>query len=100
MVYIPPIVPSGNNSLEARLKALEVAQAYDISKQKELAEELEIAHERVSALSARLREETGRLNARMEDWRSTIALWVIGALVSAVASLLLMIVKLKLPGLL
>lgn len=100
MTYIPPIVPSGNNSLEARLKALEVAQAYDTSRMRELAEELEIAHERVSALSARLREETGRLNGRMEDWRATIALWVIGALVSAVASLLLMIVKLKLPGLL
>jgi len=100
MSYTPPIYPSGVNSLEARVKGLEVARAYDTARMKEMAEEIEIAHERISALSQKLREETGRLNARMEDWRSTIALWVIGALVSAVASLLLMIVKLKLPGLL
>lgn len=87
--YIPPILPTGSNSLEARVKALEVAQGYDIRMIAELQQENDALHQRISKLSTKI-----------DDTKDRVAWWVICALVAAVSSLAMMVVKLKAPGLL
>ncbi len=86
--YIPPIRPSGTNSLEARIKALEVAQGYDVREQQTMRDRQDATDRRISeALS------------RVEDVQHKAALWVIAALLTACASLALIVVKLKAPWL-
>lgn len=87
--YIPPILPTGNNSIEARVKALEVAQGYDIRMIAELQQEVEEIHQRIS-----------RQSSKIDDTKDRIAWWVICALVAAVSSLAMIVLKLKAPGLL
>jgi hypothetical protein len=84
--YIPPIRSTGSNSLEARIKALEVAQGYDIRDMEDLWHELETAHKRISDLSGKI-----------DGAQQKAALWAISALVSAVAALALIVVKIKAP---
>lgn len=86
--YIPPIRPSGTNGLEARLKALEVAQAYDTQNYHYL------------------REQVRQISGQMHDDRDYIesllrkgALWLISSLLASVAALLLIVVKVKAPWL-
>jgi hypothetical protein len=86
--YIPPILPTGNNSIEARVKALEVAQGYDIRMIAELQAENEALHQRIFKLSSKIDETKDR-----------VAWWVICALVAAVSSLAMIVIKLKAPGL-
>lgn len=87
--YIPPILPTGNNSIEARVKALEVAQGYDIRMIAELQQEVEDLHGRISKQSG-----------KMDDLKDRVAWWVICALIAAVSSLAMIVVKIKAPGLL
>jgi len=97
--YIPPIRSTGSNSLEARIKALEVAQGYDVRDMGYLWQELEDQH---AATSKRLAHANARISALVEQLASAqqkAAVWAISALLSAVVSLGLIVLKIKAPGL-
>lgn len=74
-----PIFPSGANSLEARVKALETARWYDCRDVETLREDVSNAHR------------------KLEDAVFKAAVWAIAALVSTVVTLALIIVRLKAP---
>lgn len=105
--YTPPIYPSGANSIEARVKALEVAQHYDVQRQQQIidmieaselqqAEDMRVLHERISNLSRKRDAD----REHMEAAKNKLLLYLVGALFSAVSALALMVVKMKAPGLL
>lgn len=89
MSYTPPIYPSGVNSIEARVKALEVAKGYDAQTMQHLREE--IGH---------LRYAITELHDQAEALQRKAAAWVISALLAAVTSLILIVIKLKAPWML
>jgi len=97
--YTPPIRPSGSNSLEARIKALEVAQGYDARELSALWQEIDQTHKVVHAEAAEARAMVVALRASIETLQAKAAVWVISALLAAVASLVLIVVKLKAPWL-
>lgn len=86
---IPPIYPSGANSIEARVKALETARWYDCRDMDTMKEDVASAHQRASDLARHLEEAVFRA-----------AVWAIAALLSTVATLALIIVRLKAPWIL
>lgn len=87
--FIPPIRPSGTNSLEARLKALEVSRGYEARAMQEIMANLE-----------RTQQEVHALHAHAEELQRRAAVWVIGALLAACSSLVVIVIKLKAPWLL
>lgn len=87
--YIPPIYPSGANSLEARIKALEVSRGYEARSMQEIVTKLDD-----------LQRQSGYLHAHAESLQRRAAVWVIGALLAACSSLLLIVVKIKAPWML
>lgn len=86
--YIPPIWPSGSNGIEARVKAMEVARFYDMRDASMLRDEL-IA----------LRQELHSLTDALQAIQRKAAVYAITALLSAVAALVLIVVKIKAPWL-
>ena len=86
--YTPPIRPSGTNGLEARIKALEVAQAYDVR-------DFQILREQVRQISQQMWEERNYIESMLRK----AALWLISSLIASVAALLLIVVKIKAPWL-
>lgn len=86
--FTPPIRPSGSNSLEARIKALEVAQAYDVR-------DSQLLREQVRQLSQQMWEERKYIETLLRK----AALWLISSLIASVAALLLIVVKIKAPWL-
>lgn len=87
--YTPPIYPSGVNSIEARVKALEVSRGYEAREMDAIRLEL-----------GSLRHDMASLSSHAEGLQRRAAVWVIGALLAACSSLLLIVVKLKAPWLL
>ena len=94
--YTPPIYPSGANSIEARVKALEVAQHYDVQTQSQIMDEIQIIHERISNVTRKREADREHLEAQ----KNKILLYLVGALFSAVSALALMVLKIKAPWLL
>lgn len=86
--FTPPIRPSGTNGIEARVKALEVAQAYDVR-------DFQILREHVRQLSQQMYDE----RAYVEGLLRKGALWLISSLIASVAALLLIVLKVKAPWL-
>ena len=86
--YTPPIRPLGANSLEARIKALEVAQAYDVR-------DSQIMREHLRQLSGQRYEDRDYIERLLHK----AALWLISSLIASVAALLLIVVKIKVPWL-
>ena len=87
--HTQPIYPSGANSLEARVKALETARWYDSRDIDKMVEDLASAHQRISELARKLEESVFKA-----------AVWAIAALASTVVTLALIIVRLKAPWML
>ena len=87
--YTPPIWPAGSNSLEARLKALEVSRGYEARAMQEIMAKLD-----------RTQQEVHDLHLHADALQRRAAVWVIGALLAACSSLLVIVVKLKAPWLL
>ena len=93
--YIPPIRSTGSNSIEARVKALEVAQGYKVRDNSYVWAELEEQH--VSTVKG-LADANARISALTEAIAASqqkAAVWAISALLSAVMSLALIVAKLK-----
>jgi uncharacterized coiled-coil protein SlyX len=86
--YTPPIRPLGTNSLESRIKALEVAQAYDVR-------DFQILKEQVRQISQQMYEERNYIERLIRK----LAVWLISSLIASVAALLLIVVKIKAPWL-
>lgn len=84
--YTPPIRPYGANSIEARVKALEVAQGYDVNDMKMLREDMHNLSNHISSVSSEL-----------SGLQRRAAMWTISALISAVTALALIVVKIKMP---
>lgn len=97
--YTPPIRPSGSNSIEARVKALEVAQGYDVRDMGFLWQELEDQHKAAEAGLAAAHARISALSEAIGAAQSKAAVWAISALLSAVVSLGLIVLKIKAPGL-
>lgn len=87
--YTPPIYPSGANSLEARIKALEVAKGYDNQILAQMRDDL-----------MEIRRDAHHLHANADQLQRRAAVWIISALLSAVAALVLIVIKLKAPWML
>lgn len=87
--YTPPIYPSGVNSIEARVKALEVSRGYEAREMDAIRSEL-----------GSLRHDIASLSSHAESLQRRAAVWVIGALLAACSSLLLIVVKIKAPWML
>ncbi len=87
--YIPPIRPSGTNSLEARIKALEVSRGYEARAMQEIVAKID-----------RTQQQVNDLHSHAESLQRRAAVWVIGALLAACSSLLLIVVKIKAPWML
>ena len=97
--YTPPIRPSGSNSIEARVKALEVAQGYDVRDMGYIWQELEDQHKVNEAGLAAAHARIFALSDAIAAAQQKAALWAISALLSAVMALGLIVLKIKAPGL-
>ena len=80
--------------MEARIKALEVSQHYDVQTQAQLLDRLDSLHEMIS------QERSERLadKALLEATKSKLLLYLLGVMASALASLGILVLKIKAPG--